>query len=33
MLREYPTVFKAGYKSDLDLPNFMEAMNGEHGEE
>jgi len=32
-LQEYLTAFKADYKSDPDSPNFMEAMNGEHGEE
>jgi len=32
-LRDYPTVFKAGNKSDPGLPNFMEEMNVEHGEE
>ncbi len=30
LLQEYPTAFKAGYKSDPDSPNFIEAMNGEH---
>jgi len=32
-LREYPKAFKAGNNKDPDLPNFMEAMTGEHGEE
>jgi len=32
-LKEYPRVYKAGNKNDSDSPTFMEAMNGEHGEE
>ncbi len=32
-LREYSMAFKAGNKQDPDSPTFMEAMNGEHGEQ
>jgi len=32
-LREYATACKAQNKGDLDLPNFIEAVNGEHGKE
>ena len=33
LLREYATAFKAGSKMNSDLPNFIEAMIGEHGED
>jgi len=29
----YPKAFQAGYKSNPDSTNFMEAMNGEHDEQ
>ena len=32
-LREYPAAFKAGQKRVPDSPNYMEAMNGPHGDE
>ena len=32
-LWQYPQAFKAGTKKDPDLPNYLEAMNGEYGEE
>ena len=32
-LQEYPMAFKAVKNHDPDSPNFMEAINGEHGDD